>query len=537
MNKRQKEILQNELNNEKNVIKQIKTVYERALVAIDKKIELLSANKMTQSKIYQKQYQEALKKQIEAILAMMNSEQYDVIQEYLKECYEDAFIGTLYDLQGQGIPLMFPINQEEVAQAIQHDTKLKKPLYEALGYNVEQLKKTIASEISRGIASSMMYAEIARNIRQYGGVSMSKALTIARTEGHRITEQARDKARHRAKEAGADVVKKWEAILDSRTRPTHQKLDGQIRELEEPFEVNGHKAMCPGGFGIAKEDINCRCAAMTRARWALEGGFTKYDGFTKELRNFSNPKDYDEFKKWYFSKENVQYMNYVEGLKKRYKTNDFKKLVGKMTDGEYNHFKKLESLSPMWKEHEKITKSINYAVETKMLDGRDFVRKFNSMTDDTILRREYLKNAKEMLKHRSGQNGEDLYLYNAKTKKWAKSTSGKEAGTPEYTDEIKNTILKSKKGELIAFHNHPASMPPSAADINAALHNGYSKGYVFCHNGTIFEYTAADIEINISAYNLRIADFQEKGYTEFKAQLETMNYYSKLYGFVFKEVK
>ena len=74
MNKRQKEILQNELNNEKNVIKQIKTVYERALVAIDKKIELLSTNKMTQSKIYQKQYQEALKKQIEAILAMMNSE-------------------------------------------------------------------------------------------------------------------------------------------------------------------------------------------------------------------------------------------------------------------------------------------------------------------------------------------------------------------------------------------------------------------------------------------------------------------------------
>ena len=88
-----------------------------------------------------------------------------------------------------------------------------------------------------------------------------------------------------------------------------------------------------------------------------------------------------------------------------------------------------------------------------MLDSRDFVRKFNSMTDDTILRREYLKNAKEMLKHRLGQNGEDLYLYNAKTKKWAKSTSGKEAGTPEYTDEIKNTILKSKKGELIAFHS------------------------------------------------------------------------------------
>ena len=299
MNKRQKEILQNELNNEKNVIKKIKTVYERALVAIDKKIELLSANKMTQSKIYQKQYQQVLKKQIEAILAMMNSEQYDVIQEYLIECYEDAFIGTLYDLHGQGIPLMFPINQEEVVQAIQHDTKLSKPLYEALGYNVEQLKKTIAGEISRGIANGYMYADIARNIRNYGRVSMDKAITIARTEGHRIQEESRNEARHKAKEAGADIVKQWDSTLDSRTRPTHQKLDGQIRELDEPFEVNGMKAMYPSGFGKAKEDINCRCVCLQRARWALDD--SELETLEKRAKYFGldKSKDLKEFKEKY----------------------------------------------------------------------------------------------------------------------------------------------------------------------------------------------------------------------------------------------
>ena len=80
-------------------------------------------------------------------------------------------------------------------------------------------------------------------------------------------------------------------------------------------------------------------------------------------------------------------------------------------------------------------------------------------------------------------------------------------------------------------------MPPSAADINAALHNGYSKGYVFCHDGKIYEYTQSDRDISISLYDKRIAYYLNKGYTEFEAQLETMKYLSNMYGFVFKEVE
>ena len=80
---------------------------------------------------------------------------------------------------------------------------------------------------------------------------MNNAYRIARTEGHRIQNQSAMKAANKAKEKGADVVKQWDATLDSRTRPTHTLLDRQIRELEEPFEVAGKKAMYPSGFGIA----------------------------------------------------------------------------------------------------------------------------------------------------------------------------------------------------------------------------------------------------------------------------------------------
>lgn len=557
MNKRQKLVQEAFLNNEEAVIKRLKVVYSQSLKDITKKAEDLqnSINSLTmatlqgeideeakkqiqsmiQSKVYQKQYQDALKKQIGSILDNMQVEEFKTVAEYLEKCYEEGFVGTMYDLHGQGIPLILPLDQEAIVRAVQIDSKISKGLYSRLGEDVELLKKKIISHVSRGISTGMSFKQVAQQLAAYTNIGFNNAVRIARTEGHRIQIQSTMDTCYKAKEKGADVVKQWDSTLDKRTRKSHQKVDGEIRELDEPFS-NG--LMFPGDpAGGAAEVVNCRCALLQRARWALDDEFTKRDSFTGELREFNNPKDYDEFKKWYFSKENLRYTNYVEVLEKRYETSNLKTLLSKMTDGEYNHFRKLESESPMWKEHERITKSIVYAVDSKTLESRSFVEMFDKMTNDSALRREYLRNSKEMLKHRSGQNGEDLYLYNTKTKRWVKSTTGKEAGTPEYTDEIKEAILKANKGELISFHNHPASMPPSADDINAAFHNGYSKGYVLCHNGKIYEYTAPDRYINISLYNLRIADFQEKGYTEFEAQLETMKYLSKMYGFEFKEVK
>ncbi len=99
---------------------------------------------------------------------------------------------------------------------------------------------------------------------------MYDAYRIARTEGHRITNAATFDAQLKAKDSGADIVKQWDAALDKRTRPHHAQLDGQIREIDKPFEVAGRKAMYPGGFGVAGEDINCRCACLQRAKWALD---------------------------------------------------------------------------------------------------------------------------------------------------------------------------------------------------------------------------------------------------------------------------
>lgn len=282
MRKYEKEVLQAQLKKEKDVLNQLKAIYQEAIEQVNERIKILQFDE-TQSKIYQMQYQMSLKKQLEKILNNMNEKQYSTIQEYLDDCYYEGFVGTLYSLQKQGVPLVMPIDQEAAVRAIQTDSKISEGLYSALGVDTNRLKKTIASEITRGVATAMPYADIARNVNNQANTGFSNAMRICRTEGHRIQQASTYDAQKAAKEKGANVVKVWDSTLDGKTRPTHRKLDGQIREVDEPFEMDGMKAMFPGDFGDPAEDCNCRCASMTKSRWALDSEETKWLGRTENM--------------------------------------------------------------------------------------------------------------------------------------------------------------------------------------------------------------------------------------------------------------
>lgn len=268
MNKRQKEVLQHQFDSEKAVLEQLEKQYQAALNDINRKIRILQSDEMTQSKIYRLEYQKALKKQVEAILEKLHSDEFTTIQEYLSASYTDAFIGTMYDLAGQGIPLIIPLDQAAAVKAILMDSKISHGLYAALGIDVNELKKTISAEVTRGIASNLSYHDIARNIDNVSKTTYYNAVRIARTEGHRIQQTSTRDAQQKSKSKGADVVKQWDSTLDGKTRDSHKRVDGEIRELDERFS-NGLDF--PGDpKGKAAEVINCRCVSLTRARWALD---------------------------------------------------------------------------------------------------------------------------------------------------------------------------------------------------------------------------------------------------------------------------
>ena len=301
MNKRQKQVQQSLLNSEIDVIKQLERSYQKALNDINGVIAKLLARKDTenlQAIIYQLKYQRLLKSEIEGFLNALHTKNYQLIDDYLKDSYITAHIGTLFDLQGQGVPLILPLNQEQMISAITLNSKLSEPLYNALGYDVEHLKINVVSEISRGIAQRLSYAEMARNLSAKTKLPMKRTFNIARTEGHRIQQEATYNLQARAKEKGAKIFKQWDSTLDMKTRPTHRELDGQMIGVNDYFHSSGGgKALYPGGFGDPKEDCNCRCCLVQVAEWELsDDAFTKMNGETGELQHFKNIDDYNKFK-------------------------------------------------------------------------------------------------------------------------------------------------------------------------------------------------------------------------------------------------
>ena len=302
MNRRQLIVQKAFVKDEKAVIRELKHEYAKALEEIKAKLAVLQSGELTQAKIYQIQYQLSLQAQISQILDNMRSNNYQTIQEYLNGCYRQGFVGAMYDLQGQGIPLAFPINQDAVIRAVELDSKVSGGLYSRLGVNVNELKKQIASEISRGLSNSSSFSQIAGHLQWCIGGDYNKAIRIIRTEGHRIQNQSALDAMHRAVNVGADIKKQWDSTLDSLTRDTHRELDGQIVDVDEEFVIpsTGAKAMYAGGFGDPAEDCNCRCCILQRASWNLDDyDATKMDNESGLLVEFKE-RDYQSFKDAYF---------------------------------------------------------------------------------------------------------------------------------------------------------------------------------------------------------------------------------------------
>lgn len=283
MNKHEKEIAKAQLSSEEKTLKELQQVFKKARQDVQEKIsELNSRTDMQnlQSIIYQKKYQQAILDQINETLADLKSGQYKTVEDFLVESYDNGYIGMMYSLQSQGIPMTIPINDRNVVRALTTDSKLSSSYYKAdpvrgrLAENVDLLKQRVRSNLSRGIIAGKSWLDVAVDIASGMNnpfdIALKDATRIVRTEGHRVHQQGFLDAGDKAKDKGADILKQWDATMDRKTRPAHQQADGQIVEWDEYFTVGGEKMKAPSVGGSAKNVCNCRCQLLQRARWALD---------------------------------------------------------------------------------------------------------------------------------------------------------------------------------------------------------------------------------------------------------------------------
>ena len=479
MNKADKEVQQTQLNDEKKTMKLLELVYKQARKDCEKKIRELSTRtdlENTQSVIYQKKYQQVLIDQIDAALYDLQDGQFTTISDYLEESYKNGYVGTFYSMKvDAGIPLVLPIRQDQVVKAIKTNSKLSKNLYDRLGEDVNYLKRSIRAELSRGITNgstwNQMATKIAVGMNSPFNRAHSNAVRIARTEGHRIQNEATLDGMYGAKKKGADVVKQWDATLDGRTRDEHRIIDGQIRELDEPFDVGGEKMDAPGVGGSARNVCNCRCCLLQRAKWALDDDELDTLKERAEFFGLDKAKDFEEFKE-----------KYLEAA-----------------------------------EHEQSKTKYKYQstiINKDVIKSPKYRRRFNNVSDDDRVNRAAWQSAKEMLEHRSGTRYEDIAFIDYSTGKTKINKGYHKENTAKPNKPMMEMLENSSPNTIIAIHNHPGSSVPSLADLVVCANRGYMFGLVACHDGKIYKYSVDKDQFNHVNARFALDRMETQGYDE-----------------------
>lgn len=177
-------------------------------------------------------------------------------------------------------------------------------------------------------------------------------------------------------------------------------------------------------------------------------------------------------------------------------------------------------------------------VNKTVVNSKEYLKKFEKISDNATLNKNLFDSAREILKHRDGTLQEDLYLLHKETGEilYKNTTSNVKQGI-QYTEKMRKLINKYP-GQLVTIHNHPQGRPPSGDDIHVQYLRDYSFGVVLGHDGRVFTYCTHDdfIDIPFMQYKLSIDKYKKQGYNEVEAQIRAMKELSKAYRFDFEEV-
>lgn len=266
MSKYQKEIESLLNKSESNINQELQALYKELANKMTK--EIIELNDQIEkddnfSKKLQKELLEFIRSQMYAKANQLEENQRQIMYDFLKHNASTAYNELFYEFEmSEEIPLSFALLADKQIATIINTPVAGRKLSTRLKGNSTKMKKNLNRVLTRGFSKGWSTQKMAAQIAEIGAANYRRAMNIARTESGRVTSVTRQQSQQHAKDLGIKAEKKWVSTLDGDTRNNHRRLDGQIRAIDEYFEVGSLKALQPHMFGIASEDCNCRCRTV-----------------------------------------------------------------------------------------------------------------------------------------------------------------------------------------------------------------------------------------------------------------------------------
>lgn len=252
---------------------------------------------------------------------IMSGERWDEMRKTLAEDYANAdkiaksitngYMADVYSLnhsyatyeveKGAKLSTSYTLYNHDAAERIIRDNpKILPDMGESMKRKIAEGKavKWQEGRIQSATLQSILQGESIQNMakricNEVGETDRKASVRYARTAATSAENAGRMDAYHRAEDMGIKLKKTWIATLDNRTRHWHRELDGQTKDIDEPFENEYGEIMFPGDPDADDANVwNCRCAMITQVE-----GFER-DVEDMDLRADANLGDmsYEEWK-------------------------------------------------------------------------------------------------------------------------------------------------------------------------------------------------------------------------------------------------
>lgn len=131
----------------------------------------------------------------------------------------------------------------------------------------EAAVRTLAQGLNDGDTPDQLRSRLLTAFATDGSqLGPSRAQRIASTEATRAWNAGTLAAAEALTGPDRPLVKQWITRRDTRVRPAHSAADGQLRLLDEPFNIGGYPMQYPGDPSApADQTIECRCVLRTAA--------------------------------------------------------------------------------------------------------------------------------------------------------------------------------------------------------------------------------------------------------------------------------